>query len=84
MIPQAEGKCSCYNGYHGAACENECPGGGDNPCYGKGSCDKTTGMCTCIEGADNSTSCSTCVDGWFGYDCSVCGTNRESKCYYFK
>lgn len=74
-----QGLCSCHHGYYGPACWDECPGGGSNPCFGKGKCDTGTGTCTCIEGADSTTDCETCIPGWFGDDCKFAGTNKQSN-----
>jgi len=71
--------CSCQHGYYGPSCWSECPGGGNDPCYGKGTCDSSDGSCTCIEGADQATNCSTCINGWFGDDCTLADTNRDGK-----
>ncbi|WAR26298.1 TENX-like protein [Mya arenaria] len=78
-LPVVQGTCSCNHGYWGPACENECPGGGDDPCFGKGTCDKGTGVCTCNQGANQTVNCETCISGWFGDDCSLVSTNRQDS-----
>jgi hypothetical protein len=46
----ATGKCICDYGYYGPGpnndCELECPGGGNNPCSGNGTC--VNGICNCF------------------------------------
>jgi len=78
-LPVVTGTCQCRHGYWGPACGNACPGGGDNPCFGKGTCDKVTGACTCITAADQTTNCASCRPGWWGDDCSLVTTLRESE-----
>ncbi|XP_060596109.1 uncharacterized protein LOC132750181 [Ruditapes philippinarum] len=78
-LPEVTGKCSCIHGYFGESCDGQCPGGGSNPCYGKGSCNTTSGECTCIEGADQSSNCENCRDGWIGDDCKFAGTKPDQS-----
>jgi len=44
-----KGHCACEAGYHGALCQNECPGGAATICSGHGICG-SNGECTCAEG----------------------------------
>lgn len=76
------GYCKCVHGYWGAACQNECPGGAADPCYGKGSCDPTNGSCTCVAGANSTDNCQTCVRNWIGADCSVAKTEQGKYLEY--
>ena len=78
-IPRIVGHCKCNHGYYGEACRNECPGGGTNPCFGKGTCDTVSGVCTCDIGADQNNTCQSCLSGWFGSDCKLPLSTR-SKC----
>ncbi|XP_064604743.1 stabilin-2-like isoform X2 [Liolophura sinensis] len=68
---------SCCNGYWGSQCE-ECVGGVENQCYGRGLCDdgyEGTGMCTCLD-AFNGTACEFCKDNqMYGENCDL-----ECKC----
>ena len=47
LAPDALGTCACFHGYFGATCDHECPGGGNNPCSGHGTCSTDDGHCTC-------------------------------------
>lgn len=71
FIGNYSGYCHCLSGYWGPKCENICPGGAGNPCYGNGNCNPETGQCTCFAGARQESNCSQCREGWFGTDCSV-------------
>ena len=63
-------QCSCRDGHYGAdRCDQNCPGGVDNPCNGRGIC-LVNGQCEC-QGHWNGTACDTCEDGFTGTDCSV-------------
>ena len=68
---EVNGQCGCYHGYYGSACEMQCAGGANYPCYGKGECNTETGTCQCDPSANVNDNCSVCNDGWFGEDCSV-------------
>ena len=70
------GYCKCVSGYWGASCQNECPGGASNPCYGKGLCDPVNGSCTCFTGVNSTEKCQTCDENWIGTDCSVATTDK--------
>ena len=69
--------CGCIHGYYGAACDEECPGGADYPCYGKGMCDTVDGTCTCQASANMNSDCSACNFGWSGEDCSIADTGLQ-------
>ncbi|XP_048212984.1 stabilin-2 isoform X1 [Perognathus longimembris pacificus] len=85
----------CCPGHWGPDCE-ECPGGAESPCNGRGSCDQGmegNGSCSCQEGFGG-TACETCADdNLFGPNCSsvcscvhgVCnngpGGNGTCECY---
>ncbi|KAK3101710.1 hypothetical protein FSP39_005732 [Pinctada imbricata] len=79
VLNASTGYCKCMDGYWGDLCENSCPGGATDPCYGNGACDPATGACTCNEGADVNHDCSQCKTGWFGDDCSVAYTSNDNK-----
>ena len=68
---EVNGQCGCYHGYYGSACEMQCAGGANYPCFGKGECNTETGTCQCDPSANVNDNCSVCNDGWFGEDCSV-------------
>ncbi|XP_072025320.1 uncharacterized protein [Amphiura filiformis] len=79
------GFCECFHGYWGSCCENECIGGGDNPCYGNGICDPVYGNCTCRVGLEDTPDCKTCDEGWTGVDCSVAltGTPNQAEGFHY-
>ena len=62
--------CACFTGYWGETCDQDCPGGAENPCYGRGLCSETTGDCACEATWNDTSDCTACVDGWSGPDCS--------------
>eukprot|EP01065_Artemidia_motanka_P005365 TRINITY_DN1259_c15_g1_i1.p1 TRINITY_DN1259_c15_g1~~TRINITY_DN1259_c15_g1_i1.p1 ORF type:complete len:6161 (+),score=1442.86 TRINITY_DN1259_c15_g1_i1:2253-18485(+) len=72
-----DASCVCFFGYAGPSCEKECAGGVANPCSGHGTCDKTSGECTCANSAAagffTGLECQNCQNGFFGEDCKqVC------------
>ena len=69
--------CQCHHGYWGAACDKACPGGADNSCSGFGSCDQSTGTCSCPVNRRDS-SCSSCSPGWLGESCEVSDASAAS------
>ena len=74
------GRCGCFHGFYHSACETNCAGGANYPCYGKGTCDRGNGKCTCDTTADVKSDCSVCHDGWFGEDCSVADIGLQGTC----
>ena len=62
--------CHCHHGYWGATCDKACPGGADHSCSGFGTCDQSTGTCSCPVNRRDS-SCSSCSDGWLGDRCEI-------------
>lgn len=70
--------CACNHGYHGATCSLVCPGGtGTASCSGFGTCDQTTGKCTCPTNRKGDD-CSQCATGWYGTECNVVITDVSS------
>lgn len=72
------GACSggCLEGFYGATCDIECPGGSANPCNGNGTCDSGTsggGLCTCDPGFFG-TACAGECPGGAADECSGNGT----------
>ncbi|XP_063955651.1 uncharacterized protein LOC135154217 [Lytechinus pictus] len=68
--------CICNHGYWGPACQNECIGGSDNPCFGNGICNSNSGLCHCEDSVDQmSANCTLCSEGRFGIDCSVASSS---------
>jgi hypothetical protein len=43
-------RCVCLFGYWGDLCDKTCPGGANNPCSDRGTCNVTTGACQCDTG----------------------------------
>ena len=66
-----ENICVCSRGYWGPSCGNTCPGGAFRPCNNHGSCDSSTGDCTCEVNWKGSNDCSKCSVGWTGVDCNI-------------
>ena len=65
------GKCVCEDGYYGAECKSECPGGHSSPCSGHGSCDVVTGKCECDVEWSGDEACSKCQENWSGRNCDL-------------
>ena len=67
------GRCSCFQGYTGPSCSQECPGGVATPCSGRGICEANA-TCTCfsddILGHWGGSDCSTCASEWRGVKCN--------------
>ncbi|PVD32136.1 hypothetical protein C0Q70_07564 [Pomacea canaliculata] len=63
------GTCSCLQGFWGNKCQNECPGGSQNPCSGHGKCAED-GTCWC-DRHWSGINCSSCALGWEGEDCII-------------
>ena len=79
----AQGRCFCYNGFIGSACEYSCPGVG-SACSGHGSC-FGVGNCSCNADTTNGfwmePDCSTCVSGYSGTTCNLpCPVNGGQVC----
>eukprot|EP00658_Telonema_sp_P-2_P040640 TRINITY_DN29058_c0_g2_i1.p1 TRINITY_DN29058_c0_g2~~TRINITY_DN29058_c0_g2_i1.p1 ORF type:complete len:566 (+),score=109.53 TRINITY_DN29058_c0_g2_i1:487-2184(+) len=57
----------CKDMYWGNYCDKECP------CLGHGTCDSSTGACTCLDsdsaGHFAGSSCERCKEGYIGQDC---------------
>ena len=72
MTSNEDGYCSCYPGYWGANCSNECTGGaGDNVCNGHGTCNPVNGECSCDDRFTVNSTCMQCKTGYIGLDCSI-------------
>lgn len=78
VVAEKTGYCKCHEGYWGSECQNECPGGATDSCYGNGVCDFTTGSCSCHTGSSLNTSCEQCEAGWFGTDCSIVYVDNDN------
>ena len=79
VLNDQTGYCKCKEGYWGSECQNICPGGANNACYGNGVCDPAAGTCSCYAGPEVITNCEQCKAGWFGKDCSVVHVNNDNK-----
>eukprot|EP00759_Apiculatamorpha_spiralis_P009261 PhF_6_TR15967/c0_g1_i1/m.24932 len=56
--------CTCDAGWYGEVCDQECIGGRNNPCNGRGTCAPRDGVCRCLN---------TVEDGfWAGKGCTAC------------
>ena len=79
----AEPACAvCRDGFGGADCTIECPGGAVNPCSGNGACSEGTGgnaLCTCFTGYSGAA-CELECPGGQGYHCSRRGTCVNGAC----
>ena len=73
-----DGTCACDTTAWGADC-SPCPGVAElrGVCYGHGTCDRSTGVCTCVDtaadghwGGASGTDCSRCLGDWFGQTCT--------------
>ena len=82
---ECDSTCVCDDGWWGAGCDQECPGGSTNACNLRGVCDTVTGTCDCDMGWEGSA-CETetgggpdiCPDGEWGTppdNCFVCSAN---------
>ena len=74
---ESQTECTCFDGYWGAQCDQECPGGAPDSCSGYGTCDQTTGVCPCPKNRKGDD-CGVCATGWYGSDCSVTVTDISS------
>ena len=66
------GKCACSQGFTGALCSEECPGGVSTPCTGHGVC-LGDGTCRCMDddfGHWAGKDCSICASEWYGSNCN--------------
>jgi len=72
--------CECQPGFFGSSCEQVCPGGSSNPCYGNGRC-STEGLCFCNSNWQGNTRCSACTSGWVGTDCSFAVTPATNSSF---
>lgn len=78
----ANGTCYCTYGFHGDACEYECPGGSTNVCNGNGQC-TSLGSCDCYSGFFGPTCAGICPGG-VSNPCSNRGTcNNLGQCACF-
>lgn len=65
------GVCKCAEGYYGAECKFECPGGHKSPCSNHGKCDTSTGECFCEIEWSGDNLCSSCHKDWTGENCNI-------------
>ncbi|BFZ10683.1 hypothetical protein BsWGS_13722 [Bradybaena similaris] len=70
----------CCQGLWGDDCNQECPGGRQNPCNGHGECSNEYGGCACDAGFEG-TSCELCTDPTkYGPNCSQDCTCKNGTC----
>ena len=62
--------CNCATGYFGTECDQICPGGSENPCFGNGICNQNTGTCNCSSNFQG-RNCNECASGWTGGECQL-------------
>jgi hypothetical protein len=70
--------CVCNNGFFGARCNQICPGGLLNPCFGHGTCLKDRG-CLCDSNWAGSTSCDRCGTNFAGLECEFAVRDLSSS-----
>ena len=69
--PKNISHCLCDEGYWGANCSRQCPGGALNACSGNGRCATTDGFCLCSANWNGNVNCSSCGTSWTGLSCDV-------------